>query len=144
MRGKGQQVRFLFREDLGDGPRVVAGPSALMRDLVAPVEGLAIEIRQGGEGTGGEEAVPNILDGALHAAFFITPGRTTGSSGKVVVSREFQEAGVKVNGIAAALQDHAAEIVGLQVTGCSAPILKGVDVSEEKVFQALVEKELDP
>jgi hypothetical protein len=57
--------------------------------------------------------LPNVLDGAFHAAFFIAAGRSTGSSGKVVVSGEFQEAGVKVKGIAAAFQDHAAEIVGL-------------------------------
>ena len=68
-------------------------PSALMRDLVAPVEGLAIEIGEGGEGTGGEKAVPNILDGAFHAAFFIAAGRSAGASGKVVVSGEFQKAG---------------------------------------------------
>src|SRR5271157_335722 len=115
-----------------------------MRDLVTPVEGLAIEIGQGGEGTGGEEVVPNILDGAFHAAFFIAAGRSAGSSGKVVVSGEFQEAGVEVNGIAAALQDHAAEIVGLEVTGRSTPILKGVDVAEEEILQTLVEEELDP
>jgi hypothetical protein len=40
-----------------------------MRDLLAPVESLAVEIGQGGEGTGGEETVTNILDGPLHAAF---------------------------------------------------------------------------
>ena len=144
MSGQRQQVRFLFLENLGDGAGVIAGPRALMRDLVAPVESLAVEIGQGGEGTGGEETVTNILDGALHAAFFVAPGRTTGPSGEVVVGREFEEAGVEVDSIAAALQDHAAEIVGLQVTGRSTPILEGMDVAEEKILQALVEKELQP
>ena len=74
MRGKGQQVRLLFREDLVDGARFIAWPRALMRHLVAPVEGLSIKIGQGGEGTGGEEALPNILDDAFHAAFFIAAG----------------------------------------------------------------------
>jgi hypothetical protein len=83
-----------------------------MRDLVAPLKGLAIEIGQGSEGTGGEETLSNLLDSAFHAAFFIAAGGGAGASGKVVMSREFQEAGVKVNGIAVALQDHAAEVIG--------------------------------
>ena len=62
----------------------------------------------------------------------------------MVVSREFQEAGVKVNGIAAALQDHAAEIVSLDAARGSTPILKGMDMAEEEILQALVEKELHP
>ena len=86
----------------------------------------------------------NILDGALHAAFFVAPGRTTGPSGEVVVGREFEETGVEVDSIAAALQDHAAEIVGLDAARRSTPILEGMDVAEEKILQALVEKELQP
>ena len=112
--GERQQARFLFGENLGDGAGVITGPRALMRDLVAPVESLAVEIGQGGEGTGGEEVVTDILDGALHAAFFIAPRRAAGASGEMVVGGEFEEAGVEMNGVAAALQDHAAEIVGQQ------------------------------
>ena len=93
--GERQQVRFLFGENLGHGAGVVAGPRALMGDLVAPVERLAVEILQGGEGTGGEEAGPNVLDGALHAAFFIAAGRAARTSGEVIVGGEFQEAGVE-------------------------------------------------
>jgi hypothetical protein len=48
---------------------------------------------QGGEGTGGEEAVTDILDGALHAAFFIAPRRAPGTGGEVVVGRELEQAG---------------------------------------------------
>jgi hypothetical protein len=57
--------------------------------------------------------VPDILDSAFHTAFFIAAGGSAGASGKVVVSGEFQKAGVEVNGIAAALQHHAAEVIGL-------------------------------
>jgi hypothetical protein len=46
--------------------------------------------------------------------------------------------------IAAALQDHAAEIIGLDAPGRSAPIVKGVNVAEEKIFQALIEEKLQP
>jgi hypothetical protein len=62
----------------------------------------------------------------------------------VIVSGEFQEAGVEMNGIAAAFQDHAAQIVGLEVAGRSAPIVEGMHVAEEKILQALVEEEFQP
>ena len=57
---------------------------------------------------------------------------------------EFQQAGVEVDGIAATFQDHAAKIVGLQGPGCSAPVMKGMHVAEEKILQALVEEEFQP
>src|SRR6266581_4201903 len=74
-----------------------------MGDLVAPVESLAIEISQGSEGTRCEKAAASILNGALHAALFIAPRRAAGPGGEGVVGREFQEAGMEVDGIGAAL-----------------------------------------
>jgi hypothetical protein len=53
-----------------------------------------------------------ILDRTLHAAFFISAGRAARKRGEVIVGGEFQEAAVKMDGIAAPFQDHAAEIVG--------------------------------
>jgi len=35
----------------------------------------------------------DIVDGALHAAFFIAPRRAAGTGGEVVVGRELEEAG---------------------------------------------------
>ena len=144
MSRKRQQVRLLLGEDLGDGARVITGPRPLMRNLLAPVECLAVEIGQGSEGTGGEETVTNILDGPLHAAFFISPRRATGASGEMVVGGEFEKTGMEVNGIAAALQDHAAEIVGQNGSRRPTPIGEGMDVAEEKILQGLVEEELQP
>jgi len=62
----------------------------------------------------------------------------------VVVGGEFQEAGMKMNGIAAAFQDHTAKIVGLQAPRRSTPVVKSMDVAEEKILQALVEEEFQP
>jgi hypothetical protein len=115
-----------------------------MGDLVTPGQRLAVEIFQGGERTSGEEAGTYILDSALHAPFFIPAGGAAREGGEVVVGGEFQEAGMKMNGIAAAFQDHTAEIVGLQAPGRSAPVVKGMHVAEEEILQALVEKELQP
>ena len=74
MSGERQQARFLFLEDLGDSAGVVTGPSSLMGDLVAPLQRLAVEILQGGEGAGGEEAGTYILNSPLHAPFLIAAG----------------------------------------------------------------------
>ncbi len=49
----------------------------------------------------------------------------------MIVVREFQETGVEVNGVAAAFQDHAAQIVSLQAPGCPTPVVKGMHVTEE-------------
>ena len=62
----------------------------------------------------------------------------------MVVGGEFEIAGVEVDGIAAAFQDHTAEIVGLQAPGRSTPVVKGMHVVEEKILQALVEEEFQP
>ena len=115
-----------------------------MGDRVAPSERRAVEIFQGGEGPGGEEAGTDILDGALHAPFFIAPSGAAREGGEVTVGGEFQEAGVEMNGIAATFQDHAAEMVGRQAPGRSTPVVKGVNVAEEKILQALVEEEFQP
>src|SRR5215472_1931606 len=142
--GKGKQMRLLFREDFGHGARVIAGPRALVGDLVAPGEGLAVEIFQGGEGTGSEEARAYVLDGSLDAPFLISPSLSAGSRGEVIVGGEFQEARMEVDGVAAALQNDAAKVVGLQRAGCPTPVVKGVDVTEEKTLERLVEEEFQP
>ena len=69
MSGQRQQARFFFGEDLGHRTGVVAGPGALMSDLVAPLQGLAVEISQGSEGASGEETGADVLNRPLHAAF---------------------------------------------------------------------------
>jgi hypothetical protein len=115
-----------------------------MSNLMAPLEGLTVEIGQGGEGAGGEKVVTDILDRTFHAPFFPAGARITGPGGEVVVGRKFQEARVEVNGVAAALPDDAAEIIGLQATRGSTPIAEGMDVAEEKILQALVEEEFEP
>src|SRR5215831_2566488 len=141
VKGKREQAGLLLREDFGDGTGVIAGPGALVSDLVAPGEGLTVEVLQGGEGPGGEEAVTNILNGALHAPFFVAPRRAARTGGEVIVSGEFEPARMKVKGVALAFEDHAAEIIGGQGAGCSTPVVEGVDMTEEEVGQGLIKEE---
>jgi len=51
---------------------------------------------------------------------------------------------MEMNGVAAAFQDHTAQIVGLQAPGRPTPVVKGMHMAEEKILQALVEEEFQP
>src|SRR6516165_1509016 len=51
---------------------------------------------------------------------------------------------MKVDAIAATLEHHGAQVVIQDDARCSVPVLKGMDVAEEEVLQALVEEELHP
>src|SRR5215472_2562541 len=135
---------LLFRKDFGHRARVIAGPRALVSNLVSPGEGLAVEIFQGGEGTGSKEARAHKLDGALDPSFLIPAVGAARSRGEVIVGGEFQEARMEVDGVAATLQNDAAKVVGLQRAGCPTPVVKGVDVTEEKTLERLVEEEFQP
>jgi len=60
--------------------------------LPAPVESLAVEIDQGGEGRG--EECESVLDGALHTAFFMPRAGRQGRVAKCS-GREFEKRGWK-------------------------------------------------
>jgi len=62
----------------------------------------------------------------------------------MIMSGELQEARVEVDGITATLEYHAAKIIGGQVPGCAAPIVKGMNVAEKEILERLVQKELEP
>src|ERR1700733_12092882 len=64
-----QEPRLFLGEELLDGVAILSRPAPLMRDLIAPSEGLAIAFGQRGEGTPGPEGIPHIADGPLHAPF---------------------------------------------------------------------------
>lgn len=51
---------------------------------------------------------------------------------------------MEVDGITAALEHHAAEVIGRQVPGCAAPIVKRMNVAEEEILERLVQKEFEP
>ena len=47
-------------------------PAALVRHLVAPLPGLPVALRQGGEGAAGPEGIPDVANGPLDASFFVS------------------------------------------------------------------------
>ena len=62
----------------------------------------------------------------------------------MIVGGEFQQAGVEVDGVAAAFENDTLEIVIENRSGRAAPVLEGMDVSQEKVLETLIQKELYP
>lgn len=107
MSGKRQQAGLLLGEGLLDGAGVVSGPTALMGHLLAPHQRLAVAFGQCGEGPAGPEGVAYIADGAFDAPFLITGAYLAWPRDAVIVSAEFQQPGIEVNLITAALQHHA-------------------------------------
>ena len=62
--------------------------------------------------------------------------------GEVIVSGQFQQSGVKADGITAALELDTLEIVVKQVSGATTPGVEGSNVSAQEVLQRLIEEEL--
>ena len=139
---KGQQLRFFRFEHSRNGARSIAGPGSTVSDLIPPAAGLAIEVGQGSKGAGGKERGANVLDRSFHASFFIPPSHMAGPGGEVVVSGQFQQSGMKANGIAAALQHYAFKVVVKENSGASTPLRKGPHVAAQEVLQRLVKEKL--
>ena len=102
-----QQARLFLLEGLGHREAGAAGPGALLSDLLAPFSRLAVEVLQGGEGTGGKKAGADILNGALDAALLVAAGGGAGAGGEVIVPGQLQPAGMKANGVATGASDTA-------------------------------------
>jgi hypothetical protein len=115
-----------------------------MSDLVAPFQGLTVEVLQGQERTRREEIETDVLNGSFDAPFLVASGRAARTGGEMIVSGEFQKARVEVDSITAALQHYAAKIIGRQVPWCAAPIVKRMNVAEEEILERLVQKEFEP
>src|SRR6266498_1543567 len=114
-----------------------------MGHRVAPEAGLAIEVRQIGESARRKEGMANILDGPLDATFLGAPKGPARLSGEVIMAAEFEQAWVKVNGVAKAFADDGFEIVIQNGSGRATPLTKGVHMAQQKVLDCLVEKELE-
>src|ERR1700719_251440 len=108
-----------------------------MSDLVTPEKGLTIALFQRAEGTASPEGLAYIADRSLHATFLISRAHLTGPRQKVVVSTEFEKSRMKEDGVAAAFQHHALEIIVEGDAGGSRPGLESMDVSAQEVLYSL-------
>jgi hypothetical protein len=76
-------------EDVLDALAGLLWMGALL-DLVDPLEGLAIEVVQGGEDTGGEETLADETDGFLDPTFFVRTARPTRPGLEVIMGAELE------------------------------------------------------
>src|SRR5882762_4947137 len=110
-RGSGSKRACSSLEGLRHGAGIVAGPGALMRDLVAPEEGLTIALFQGSEVAAGPEGFAHVTYRAFDAAFLIAGPHLAGTGDAVIVGTQLQQTGMEVDLIAAPLQHRTAKIV---------------------------------
>jgi len=105
-----KQARALLFKGLSDSERGIIGPAAIERHLISPFESLAIESVERSEGTSGKEGIAQITDGSFDTALFVAASRATGASGEMVVAAEFEQAGMKADGLAVSFEDDGLEI----------------------------------
>ncbi len=113
-----------------------------MGHLITPYQSLAIELFQGREWPGCKERIPHIAYRSLDASFLISSCRRDRTRLTVIVGGEFEQARMKANLIAVALQHGASKIVVEHDSGHPSPVGKRIDMTAEKVLQSLIEEEL--
>ena len=140
--------------DVGVGDRVEIAVEADVRRL-AGADGAH---QVGLEGIGGQREQagfllgPDVGDAAVGLVGVRPPvgdlvapaselGVRTGPGREVVVAGEVEQAGMKLDGGAAAVEHGAAQVVVDQVAGTASQRLEGVDVSSEEALQRLVVSE---
>jgi hypothetical protein len=112
MVGHGQQAGALLLQGAGDGPLIgIPRPRAGVGSLGDPGRELRVEIVEGGEAASSEERVAEVANGPFHTSFLIPARHRAGLGGEVVVAGEFQQARVKADVVADAIEDDALEIV---------------------------------
>ena len=91
---------------------------------------------------GRKERIPYVTYRSLDTSFLISAGRCDRTRLAVIVGRELEQARMKADLIAVALQHRASKIVVEHDSGNPAPVGERIDVTAEKVLQRLVEEEL--
>ena len=60
----------------------------------------------------------------------------------MIVSAEFEQAGMEVDGVTATLQHHTPHVVVQDDAGHAGPRLKGTHMPTQKIFHGLIEEKL--
>ena len=103
--------------------------------VIAPAPRLPIEVRQVGKGARRKEGMTNILDRSFDASFLIAAGHLARLRGEMIVTAEFEQAGMKTDVAATAFQHHCFQIVIENGSGTAAPVVKGMDMAQLEVLQ---------
>ena len=105
------------------------------------MQGLGVEVVQVTERACGEEAFAYKANGALDAAFLISPVRCDGSWGEAVVCSEFEQGGIKADGVPTSFKHGAFEVVVQCDTRHGAEELERLDVAAQEVGHSAIEVE---
>ena len=111
MGGEREQAGLLVGPDLGDGTVGLLGVAPLVGDVVSPASKLGVEVVEVAEGPGGKKAWRRYWICRSIFSLLISASRCAGSGGEVVVAGELEQAGVELDGGAAAVEDGASEVV---------------------------------
>src|SRR6266511_2747385 len=84
---------------------------------VAPGKRLPVEVFQSRKRASGKEGFAYIPNHPFNAPFLIAGAHLTRAGGKVIVGAQVQKPRMKVNGVAPALEYHAAKVVIQQDSG---------------------------
>jgi hypothetical protein len=142
MKRKRKEARFFFIEYLLHRAPIVSGPRTAMGNFISPDAGLTVQVFDCGKRPRGKERSADKLDGAFNAALLVPSAHLARADNEVIVGAQFKQAWMKAHGISVPLQDNRTEIVGQNDSWNSAPIPKGMHMAAQKVFERLVEKEL--
>src|SRR5882672_8692494 len=142
MERKRQQTWLLFAEGLHYRTGVIGRPWALVRDVIAPLERLSIALFERGESATRPERIAHIADGTFHPALLIARAHLARAWNEVMVSRQFQQAGIEEDLIVAAFEYGAAQVVIQDDARHAGERFKGMHVTAQEVFHHLIEEEL--
>src|SRR5580658_10137180 len=140
---EGEQARPLLGEGLGDEAAFgVAGHPARVGDRLDPGGELGGEVIDRGERAGLEEGVSQIANGPLDLALLVSPVGRARLGGEVVVARQLEQAGMKVNEVPLPLEDSRLEVVIEKRPRHATEGDEGAHVALDEALQGLVEGEV--
>src|SRR6266545_3073202 len=141
MRRQRQEARLLFGKRLDDAFLRVAGDVALVCDVLDPAVELPVEIDKRAEGAGGEERFPEVPDTALDTALLVAACHGDGLRREVVVAGELEDAVMKTDEVALALEDDAFQVIVEDGPRNAAEPPECFDVAAQEALERLVERE---
>ncbi len=138
-----QEPGLFFLENPLDGSGIVSRPGAAMGNVIPPLARLAVEILKCGKWPCREERSPHELDRAFHAAFFVAAANLTRTNEEMVMGAKLEQPRMELYGVSATFQDRRTQVVAQNRSRHTTPILEGMNVAAQEVFQRLVEEKLE-
>ena len=141
MRRQREQHALLLDQDLRHRLVALVGMAPLMGDRVAPLDKLRMQVVEVAEGPGGEEGVAQVLDLPLDLALLIGARGRARTGREVIVAGQLQQARMKVDRAALAIEHRGFQIVVLDRARAAAQRGEGLDMPAQEALERLIERE---